>query len=302
MARQAVHGAIVALEASATEHVYLTTSGVKAAQALRRQQVTAHVVVLHPFMPADMAVVVGMAAAPVGVTLVAMPVRAAVDFAMFRMDLLVVFLVLVVDDGADDSEAQNGRSDTGRAAVVFSIGWYSGKGRERENSSCQRADKAGGKKGRHERNPCLKGSGTRSVQRICSIWGAPRQTGNNGALLSDNARRMVRRILYISGQTRMFAGMKHLCLILSAALILGLSGPADAANCYADYKAKQDNPLRLHYGVAEIRGACTVSSARAQLTQRLGARGWTLLNVVSVFGPEGLNRRKNSAGSNFLRF
>lgn len=96
--------------------------------------------------------------------------------------------------------------------------------------------------------------------------------------------------------------MKYIRLSLYAALLLVLSGPAFAADCYADYKAKQDNPLRLHYGVAEISGQCTKAAARAQLAQRLGAQGWTLLNVVSVFGPEGLGQRRDSAGSNFLRF
>lgn len=96
--------------------------------------------------------------------------------------------------------------------------------------------------------------------------------------------------------------MKHIILSLCTAVVVGLSSPAHAADCYADYKAKQDNPLRLHYGVAEISGKCSKSSARSQLQKRLGARGWQLLNVVSVFGPEGLAKRKNSAGSNFLRF
>lgn len=96
--------------------------------------------------------------------------------------------------------------------------------------------------------------------------------------------------------------MKHIRLILSAALLTAFTSPVFAADCYADYKAKQDNPLRLHYGVAQIHGQCSKASARAQLTQRLGAKGWTLLNVVSVFGPDGLAQRKDSAGSNFLRF
>ncbi|QUJ76447.1 hypothetical protein KDD17_16445 [Sulfitobacter albidus] len=94
--------------------------------------------------------------------------------------------------------------------------------------------------------------------------------------------------------------MKH--LLLSLTLIGTLALPAQAADCYADYKAKQDNPLRLHYGVAELRGDCSRNAARDELARRLGARGWTLLNVVSVFGPEGLEQRRDSAGSNFLRF
>ncbi|WP_299880746.1 hypothetical protein [uncultured Sulfitobacter sp.] len=96
--------------------------------------------------------------------------------------------------------------------------------------------------------------------------------------------------------------MKHNALSLLTALLLAAAVPASAAGCYADYKAKQDNPLRLHYGVAEIRGACNAGAARSELADRLAAQGWTLLNIVSVFGEEGLAQRKNSAGSNYLRF
>lgn len=94
--------------------------------------------------------------------------------------------------------------------------------------------------------------------------------------------------------------MKHLFPLL-AALSLMAASPATAA-CYADYKAKKENPLRLHYGVAEVSGACDRASARAQLSERLAAQGWTLLNIVSVFGDEGLDQRRGSAGANFLRF
>lgn len=87
-----------------------------------------------------------------------------------------------------------------------------------------------------------------------------------------------------------------------AAVTVSLAVPASAAGCYADYKAKQDNPLRLHYGVAQIKGACDAASARAELSARLAAQGWELLNVLSVFGDEGLAQRKDSAGSNYLRF
>jgi hypothetical protein len=92
--------------------------------------------------------------------------------------------------------------------------------------------------------------------------------------------------------------MKHLAL--SLVLIVGAL-PAHAA-CYADYKAKQDNPLRLHYGVIQVDGKCTVAAVAPQVAVRIGAGGWTLLNVVSVFGEDGLAQRKSSAGSYFLRF
>lgn len=93
-------------------------------------------------------------------------------------------------------------------------------------------------------------------------------------------------------------------LSLLAALLLALGGPA-SAECFADYKAKQDDPLRLHYGVAQVSdSACSAGrgAAEAELAPRLAAGGWTLLNVLSVFGPEGLGERKASAGEYFLRF
>lgn len=94
--------------------------------------------------------------------------------------------------------------------------------------------------------------------------------------------------------------MKHVFAFFTLAL---LSLPASAhAACYADYKAKQDSPLRLHYGVAELRGECTVPAASKQLEPRLRQAGWTLLNVMSVFDETGLAERKESAGPHFLRY
>ncbi len=87
-----------------------------------------------------------------------------------------------------------------------------------------------------------------------------------------------------------------------AALLAALALPAQAA-CYADYKAKQDNPLRLHYGVMQVSdGACSPGAARGEIAPRLKAQGWTLLNVIGVFGPEGLDERKGNAGAYFLRY
>ncbi|MCR9127860.1 MAG: hypothetical protein NXH82_17320 [Rhodobacteraceae bacterium] len=86
------------------------------------------------------------------------------------------------------------------------------------------------------------------------------------------------------------------------ALLAAAPGPASAETCYADYKAKQDNPLRLHYGVVQIAGECSRSAAAAELAPRLARQGWTLLNVLSVFGTEGLNERRDSAGAHYLRY
>ncbi len=91
-------------------------------------------------------------------------------------------------------------------------------------------------------------------------------------------------------------------LLLAFGLAVALGGAAQA-ECYADYKAKQDNPLRLHYGVAQVAdGQCNKKAAARALAPRLANAGWTLLNVVGTFGPEGLNERKGSAGEYFLRF
>ncbi len=97
--------------------------------------------------------------------------------------------------------------------------------------------------------------------------------------------------------------MTHRALILPLVALLGLASPASAA-CYADYKAKQDNPLKLHYGVIELPDAdChDRGRARADVARRIGGDGWKLLNVMGTFGPEGLDSRRSSAGAYFLRY
>lgn len=95
--------------------------------------------------------------------------------------------------------------------------------------------------------------------------------------------------------------MIRLLLVFTATLALWAG--AASAECYADYKAKQDAPLRLHYGVAQVSDAnCSRGGAQTELAPRLAAAGWTLLNVLSTFGPEGLGERQASAGEYFLRF
>lgn len=121
-------------------------------------------------------------------------------------------------------------------------------------------------------------------------------------MLSNSGHILPDRILNNSAFKRKACSMKHRMLTLLTAVMVTLALPAAAAGCYADYKAKQDNPLRLHYGVAQITGACTRGGAQAELSQRLSSHGWTLLNVLSVFGDEGLAQRKDSAGTNYLRF
>ncbi|MDO8882857.1 MAG: hypothetical protein U0934_09680 [Pseudotabrizicola sp.] len=96
--------------------------------------------------------------------------------------------------------------------------------------------------------------------------------------------------------------MKTPLLIYAGLLAMALTSPA-SAECYADYKAKQDNPLRLHYGVAQVSdGNCSPGAAQGELKPRLASAGWTLLNVLATFGPEGLGERQASAGEFYLRY
>ncbi len=90
-------------------------------------------------------------------------------------------------------------------------------------------------------------------------------------------------------------------LILTLLLIAGAASAAEAA-CYADYKAKQDDPLRLQYGVAEIRGECSPGAAADEIAARLAVDGWQLLEVLGVFDESGLDERRESAGEYFLRY
>jgi hypothetical protein len=96
--------------------------------------------------------------------------------------------------------------------------------------------------------------------------------------------------------------MKNIALITLSAVAIGLASPRLAADCFADYKAKQNQPLRLHYGVAQVNGACTKTQAAAELPPRLSADGWVLLNVLSVFDASGLSERKADAGKFYLRY
>ena len=90
-------------------------------------------------------------------------------------------------------------------------------------------------------------------------------------------------------------------IIVAAGLSLA-TAPATAA-CFADYKAKMDNPLRLHYGVIEIPdAACSVGAAFGVIAPRVAQGGWELLEVMSVFDASGLDARRADAGQFYLAF
>jgi hypothetical protein len=104
--------------------------------------------------------------------------------------------------------------------------------------------------------------------------------------------------------------MKRLMISLGLAALVALAGPgavlpaAAQPACYADYKAKRDNPLKLQYGVIALgRAACqSKQAAWPAIAERIATDGWTLLDVVSFFGPDGLEQRRKRAGIYFLRY
>ncbi len=97
--------------------------------------------------------------------------------------------------------------------------------------------------------------------------------------------------------------MKTYPYLLAVLFAAAFAAPANAA-CYADYKAKRENPLKLHYGVVQIDiSPCTMSNnVTSHVRGKLKSGGWDLLQVQSVFDESGLDRRKRDAGEFFLRF
>lgn len=84
--------------------------------------------------------------------------------------------------------------------------------------------------------------------------------------------------------------------------LMALPFGAQAA-CYAEYKAKQENPLKLHYGVAEVSDAeCSTAEAAKALAPRLAKDGWILLTIVGMIDATELEAVKKSAGAFFLKY
>lgn len=92
--------------------------------------------------------------------------------------------------------------------------------------------------------------------------------------------------------------MKYLILIYA----VFISSVADAA-CYASYKAKRDDPLKLHYGMMQLPDEqCNPKAATQALALRLLPHGWILLNLLTVSLNIPTPTQKENAGENFLRY
>lgn len=96
--------------------------------------------------------------------------------------------------------------------------------------------------------------------------------------------------------------MKQKLLTLAFLIGTACASPAVAADCFADYKAKKDNPLKLHYGVVQLYNGCNKASAKTEVAGRIARDGWTLLNVLSVFDASKLAGKDANAGQFYLRY
>ena len=92
--------------------------------------------------------------------------------------------------------------------------------------------------------------------------------------------------------------MRYIILIYTIFMVT----TANAA-CYASYKAKRDDPLKLHYGVMQLPDQqCTVKTAAKAAGLRLLPHGWILLNLLTVSSKIPTPTEKENAGENFLRY
>ncbi len=280
LARQRMRIAVAALEAAGAKDALVAPVGqFNPAEASARNEID-------------------MAAVGLAPTLLDPPMRlSTVDLAgiaimrltsVFTRGSSFAFLVLLVLDRERDAAHSEQPED--RALHLGVIGlcvhrcsWHKDQGQ---------GGKAGGQ--------CLHHGDAPEVEYgLIQCWVRPYVSLNIRGWLSDTPRGILERYC-IAGGT--MASLKVMKTLLSSFGALCIMASAAHAACYADYKAKQDNPLRLHYGVAEVRGECTSRNAQSQLADRLSSAGWELLNIVSVFDDGQLDDKKDSAGEYFLRF
>jgi len=84
-------------------------------------------------------------------------------------------------------------------------------------------------------------------------------------------------------------------------LVLLSAASAVRADCFVEYKAKMDNPLRLHYGILALPGGCPGDPSDATRA-RLASAGWTLLTVLGASPEQPDAQKEANAGVHFLRY
>ncbi len=77
---------------------------------------------------------------------------------------------------------------------------------------------------------------------------------------------------------------------------------AYANNCFILYKAKKDNPLRLHVGIMEIERQCVDTDIEVLSQQRLKPDGWSLLQIVNRLQKIDTKKLESDLGEYFLKY
>ena len=93
--------------------------------------------------------------------------------------------------------------------------------------------------------------------------------------------------------------------VIAAAIFLWgacLSSVAHAEDCFVLYKAKKDNPLKLHLGLMKIDLTCSDDAIEAILRRRLLPAGWSLLQIVNVSQDIAVEKIKRDLGEYFLKY
>ena len=93
--------------------------------------------------------------------------------------------------------------------------------------------------------------------------------------------------------------------VIAAAIFLWcacLSSVAHAEDCFVLYKAKKDNPLKLHLGLIQINGQCSDHDVQGITSKRLSSTGWKLLQIVTASGNIDKKKMESDLGDYFLKY
>ena len=93
--------------------------------------------------------------------------------------------------------------------------------------------------------------------------------------------------------------------VIAAAIFLWcacLLSVAHAEDCFVLYKAKKDNPLKLHLGLIQINGQCSDHDVEGITSKRLSSTGWKLLQIVTASGNIDTKKMESDVGDYFLKY
>ena len=77
---------------------------------------------------------------------------------------------------------------------------------------------------------------------------------------------------------------------------------AYANECFVLYKAKKDNPLKLHLGLIQINGQCSAHDVEGITSKRLSSTGWKLLQIVKASSKIDTEKMESDLGDYFLKY